>query len=182
MGLEFLCWPQMALFFGERAERYRRTHLTEALLFLPYAAAVDHFQHWVYETPRATPDERRQRWRELEREYLPWRRYRDLAYPARGGFWQLQRHLYIYPFYYIDYALALCCALQLWGRAQEDPARAMADYIALCDKGGTLPFQGLLRSASLTSPLQPDGVLQIITPVQQTLGLQASRCSLSPSC
>lgn len=51
MGLEFLTWPQMEKFFGEDAERFRRIHLIQSLLFLPYGVAVDHFQHLVYANP-----------------------------------------------------------------------------------------------------------------------------------
>jgi M3 family oligoendopeptidase len=159
MGLEFLTWPHMERFFGERAERYRRNHLADALLFLPYGTAVDHFQHRVYERPEASPAERREMWRELERTYLPWRRYRDLAHPAAGGFWQLQRHIYINPFYYIDYCLAQTCALQLWIRSRENDEATLDAYVALCNRGGRLPFQALVRSAGLSSPFD-DGVLE----------------------
>lgn len=158
MGLEFLTWPHMERFFGDRAERFRRNHLTDALLFLPYGTAVDHFQHLVYERPGASPDERRQMWQEMERTYLPWRRYRDLAHPAAGGFWQLQRHIYINPFYYIDYCLAQTCALQFWIRSRQDADAALNAYVTLCNRGGRLPFQGLVRSAGLASPFD-EGVL-----------------------
>jgi len=106
MGLELLTWPHMERFFGADAERFRRLHLTESLLFLPYGVAVDHFQHLVYEKPDATPEERHAMWREMEKIYLPWRKYGDLAYPAKGGLWQRQLHIYGAPFYYIDYTLA----------------------------------------------------------------------------
>ena len=56
MSLEFLTWPHMEKFFGDDAERFRQTHLTDSLLFLPYGVAVDHFQHLVYENPDAGPD------------------------------------------------------------------------------------------------------------------------------
>ena len=58
MSLEFLTWPWMERFFEGEAERFRRVHLTQSLLFLPYGTAVDHFQHMIYERPQATPTER----------------------------------------------------------------------------------------------------------------------------
>ena len=63
----------------------------------------------------------------------------DLRHPARGGLWQSQLHVYQYPFYYIDYALASTCALQLWARSREDRTGAMESYVALCGRGGTMP-------------------------------------------
>ncbi len=177
MGLEFLTWPHMELFFGERAERFRRNHLTDSLLFLPYGAAVDHFQHLVYERPEASGDERREMWQEMERTYLPWRRYRDLAHPAAGGFWQLQRHIYINPFYYIDYCLAQTCALQFWLRSREDADATLNAYVALCNRGGRLPFQALVQSAGLASPFD-EGVLEhVVGQSQDVLETLASKCS-----
>ena len=58
-------------------------------------------------------------WQEMERLYLPWRNYGDLPHVSSGGFWQFQRHIYLHPFYYIDYTLAQTCALQLWVRSQQ---------------------------------------------------------------
>ena len=155
MGLEMLAWPQMEKFFGEDAERFRRIHLTQALTFIPYGVAVDHFQHLVYERPEATPAERNAMWQEMERMYLPWRDYGDLPHVTGGGMWQFQLHIYLMPFYYIDYTLAQTCALQFWVRSQSDPQGTMAAYHALCARGGEAPFQELVRSAELTSPFEP---------------------------
>jgi M3 family oligoendopeptidase len=155
MGLEFLTWPHMEQFFEADAERFRRIHLTQGLLFIPYGVAVDHFQHLVYARPEATPAERHAMWQEMERMYLPWRDYGDLPHVAGGGFWQFQRHIYLSPFYYIDYTLAQTCALQLWVRSRKDPAGTLAAYNALCARGGEAPFQELARSAGLVSPFQP---------------------------
>ncbi|UFP94390.1 M3 family oligoendopeptidase [Gloeobacter morelensis] len=175
MSLEFLTWPYMDRFFGAEAERFRTIHLAESLLFLPYGVAVDHFQQLVYAHPEATPAERRQLWLEMERRYLPWRDYGDLAYPAAGGRWQLQRHIYGSPFYYIDYTLAGCCALQFWAKAQSDYAGALADYVALCRRGGEAPFQQLVRSAGLVSPLAPGALGAVVERAREALALPTSR-------
>ena len=159
MALEFLSWPQMERFFGSQAPAYRRQHLFDSLLFIPYGVAIDHFQHLVYAHPSASPAERHEMWQEVERRYLPWRDYGDLAYPAKGGLWQDKHHIYVMPFYYIDYTLALCCALQFWQRAGEDREAALADYLTLCGRGGEAPFGSLVHSAHLASPFAP-GALQ----------------------
>jgi M3 family oligoendopeptidase len=155
MSLEFLTYPQMDLFFGEDAERFRRIHLMGSLLFIPYGVAVDHFQHLIYAEPDATPQRRFEMWQEMERTYLPWRRYDDLPHASEGGFWQRQKHIYFAPFYYIDYTLAQTCALQFWVRGGEDFDRAMTDYVDLCRRGGEAPFQELARSAKIRSPFDP---------------------------
>jgi M3 family oligoendopeptidase len=171
MSLEFLTWPHMERFFGDDAERFRRVHLIESLLFLPYGCAVDHFQHEVYARPDMTPAERHATWREIEHTYLPWRDWGDLAHPAQGGRWQYQRHVYASPFYYVDYVLAQTCALQFWVRAEEDRDAAMEAYVALCRRGGEAPFQALARSAGLTSPFEPGCLAGVVEHARAALGV-----------
>jgi oligoendopeptidase F len=138
-------------------------------LFLPYGCAVDHFQHLVYANPEATPQERNQMWQQMEALYLPWRKYQDLAYPAQGGLWQEKQHIYCYPFYYIDYTLALCCAMQFWVKAQSDFTAALAEYIALCQRGGQAPFQTLVSSANLVSPFKSGSLASVVKQAQEFL-------------
>ncbi len=162
MGLEFLSWPQMERFFGDGASAYRSLHLAERFMLLPYAAAVDHFQHLVYARPEATPAERHAMWQELERSYLPWRWYGDLERPAAGAFWQSQLHIYKAPFYYIDYTLAQCCAFQFWELASHDPADAFNRYVKLCRLGGSLSFNELVASAGLASPFTTNALAKTV--------------------
>ena len=169
MGLEFLTWPHMEQFFEADAERFRRIHLTQGLLFIPYGVAVDHFQHLVYAHPEAPPQERHRMWQEMERMYLPWRDYGDLPHVADGGFWQFQRHIYLHPFYYIDYTLAQTCALQLWVRSGHDPAGTLDAYNRLCARGGEAPFQELARSAGLVSPFQAGCLREVVAQARAAL-------------
>ena len=171
MSLEFLTWSQMDKFFGDDADRFRQIHLAQSILFLPYGCAVDHFQHLVYANPEATPQTRNKMWQQMEARYLPWREYGDLEYPALGGLWQEKQHIYCSPFYYIDYTLALCCAMQFWLKAESDFDAALTEYIALCQRGGKAPFQSLTKSANLVSPFQPGSLADVVTKAQDFLGL-----------
>lgn len=162
MGLEFLTYPQMERFFGDDAERFRQIHLEQSLLFLPYGVTVDHFQHHVYEHPTASPQDRFTMWQQLERHYLPWRNWGDLPHGRDGGRWQLQRHIYLDPFYYIDYTLAQTCALQLWAQAEKDRDVTMQRYVTLCGRGGEAPFRTLVEQSGLTSPFEA-GCLDQVT-------------------
>jgi M3 family oligoendopeptidase len=170
MSLEYLTHPVMDRFFGNAAERYRRKHLSDALLFLPYGVAVDHFQHLVYEHPDASSDERAGFWQECERRYLPWRLYGDLEHPRAGRLWQQQRHIYLAPFYYIDYTLALCCALQFWSASRRDAKDALERYVALCGRGGTKSFRELVASAGLRSPFEPGSLAEVAREAGRALG------------
>lgn len=171
MSLEFLTWSQMDKFFASESDRFKTIHLAESILFLPYGCAVDHFQHLVYANPEATPRERNQMWQEMETRYLPWRQYGDLAYPSQGGLWQEKQHIYCYPFYYIDYTLASCCAMQFWVKAKSDYEQTLAEYTALCRRGGKAPFQELVKSASLISPFKSGSLAEVVKQAEQFLRL-----------
>jgi M3 family oligoendopeptidase len=171
MSLEYLSWPFMERFFGEGAQTYREGHLSEGILFLPYGVAVDHFQHLVYENPSARPAERHAMWQSIERRYLPWRSYGDLERPALGAFWQSQQHIYRSPFYYIDYTLALCCALQMWASSYDDPAGTLERYVALCARGGEAAFRNLVTGAGLTSPFEPGALARVVARAKDVLAV-----------
>ncbi|MCB9899299.1 MAG: M3 family oligoendopeptidase [Planctomycetes bacterium] len=170
MSLEFLTWPLMERFFDGRADDFRRSHLVEQILFLPYGCAVDHFQHMVYERPEAGASERHAMWSEVSALYLPWRDAGDLPHASTGGFWQSQLHVYQYPFYYVDYVLAATCALQFWARSLDDHEGALSDYHALCARGGTLPFERLVESAGLRSPLREGCLADVVDAAARWLG------------
>ena len=171
MGLEFLTYPGIGLLVGEEnAERFRRMHLINALAFLPYGVCVDHFQHEVYANPDATREDRHAMWRMLEARYMPWTNYGDIGFLEKGGRWQAKPHIYTSPFYYIDYTLAQCCAMQFWVKSRHDYKAALNDYIALCARGGSLPFQELVRSAGLISPLSPGALGGVVQEAVAFLG------------
>lgn len=171
MSLEFLCYPWMDKFFKEDADRFRRVHLADALEFLPYGAAVDHFQHMIYAKPEATPAERNKMWQEVEALYLPDRDYGDLPHCTEGGLWQHQLHIYEVPFYYIDYALAQSVALQFWALSKKDFDDALERYVALCERGGEAAFTDLVKSTGLRSPFEPGALSDIVGPARETLDI-----------
>ncbi|MBC8059404.1 MAG: M3 family oligoendopeptidase [Clostridiaceae bacterium] len=169
MSMEFLTWPWMNLFFEEQTDKYKFSHLSGALLFIPYGVTVDEFQHFVYENPEATPKERKQAWRSIEKKYLPHRNYEDNEFLEDGGYWQQQAHIYEVPFYYIDYTLAQICALQFWKKANEDRSQAWEDYRTLCKAGGSKSFLELVKLAKLQSPFVEESFKGITSHIENWL-------------
>jgi len=163
MSMEFLTWPWMDLFFENDTDKYKFIHLSEALLFIPYGVTVDEFQHWVYENPEATPKERREKWIEIEKKYLPTRDYGEVEELKNGIFWFRQGHIFSSPFYYIDYTLAQVCAFQFWIKSRENREKAWKDYLNLCKLGGSKPFFELMKSANLKNPFE-EGTLAFVIP------------------
>lgn len=169
MSMEFFTWPWMDRFFEDEADKYRFEHLASSLIFIPYGVTVDEFQHFVYENPDATPAERKQAWRELERKYLPHRNYDDNTYLEQGGFWHKQGHIFNSPFYYIDYTLAQICAFQFWKKMHEDRTAAWNDYLHLCRQGGSKSFTELVKVAGLLSPFEDGCVTSVIGSIESWL-------------
>jgi len=155
MSMEFMAWPWAEGFFGEDARKFRYSHLSGALTFIPYGTMVDHFQHIVYEKPEMTPAERHGVWKELLGIYMPWLRLDgEIPFYADGEGWQRQMHIYESPFYYIDYCLAQTVALQFWALLQKDRKAAWEKYMAYTSQGGSRTFTELLRNAGLESPFE----------------------------
>lgn len=169
MGMEFITWPWMENFFKEDTEKFFYSHAASAITFIPYGALVDHFQHEVYAKPEMTPEERRAKWRELEKIYNPWKDYAGYAYLEKGGFWQKQGHIYEVPFYYIDYTLAQIVALQIFKRSREDRKKLWEDYKAICKVGGSLPFLEILKVGHFENPFNPEVVGESVSEIQAFL-------------
>ncbi len=154
MSMEHFAYPWMAYFFGEKTEKYLTSHLVGALCTIPYLVSVDEFQHEVYAKPDMTPLEWRAAWRAIERKYMPWRDYDGNAFLEGGGFWMQKQHIFLYPFYYIEYALAQICAFQYYGRMKENRKEAWEDYLRLCRAGGTKGYFELLETGRLLNPFR----------------------------
>lgn len=169
MSMEFLAWPWMESFFKDAVDKYKFSHLSGAVSFIPYGVTVDHFQHEIYEKPDLSPDERKDLWRSLEKTYLPFREYEDSGFLERGGYWMRQGHIFANPFYYIDYCLAQVCAFQFWRRSLEDGEKAFRDYLDLCLAGGSKAFLELVDLAGLKSPFEDGTVEYSLGPVKKYL-------------
>ena len=169
MSMEFFAWPYMEKFFGKDANKYRYLHLADAIEFLPYGITVDEFQHWVYEHPNATHQERCAYWRSLEEKYTPHKKYDDTPTLGHGAYWLRQSHIFANPFYYIDYTLAQVCAFQFFIEMRKNHEKAWKKYIKLCKFGGQAPFVSLLEHNHLRNPFVDGNVAKVIHPLEKVL-------------
>ncbi len=176
MSMEFFTWPYMNLFFGEDAEKYKYMHLTDAIEFLPYGITIDEFQHWVYEHPNATHEERCKKYKEIESANLPHQKYDYCPVANKGTRWMRQSHVFGTPFYYIDYTLAQVVAFQFLAEDLKNHEKAWKKYVKLCKLGGTLPFTGLLEKVNLRNPFEAGNVAKNIKPLLKVLkGFDSSK-------
>lgn len=163
MTMEQFSYPYAEMFFGNQADKFRFAHLQEAITFVPFGVAVDEFQHICYENPSLTPKERTLEWKKLEEKYMPWRKYDKDDFFDRGGYWYHKLHIYLYPFYYINYTLTTMGAMEFKMKDAKDHTSAWKDYLNLCKCGGSMSYLETLKSANLCIPFEEGSVEKAIS-------------------
>lgn len=170
MSMEFFTEPWYHLFFGEKnTEAYTQMHLEDAVMFVPYGCMVDEFQHEVYDHPEMTPEERKQVWKRLEKEYKPHLNYGGLKFFEKGCFWQKQHHIYSYPLYYIDYVIAQLCAFEFKVWMDRDYPEAWKHYLQLCRLSASKFHTELLKEVGLKTPFADGTIREIVENLEQTV-------------
>ncbi|MEE0713363.1 MAG: M3 family oligoendopeptidase, partial [Blautia sp.] len=112
----------------------------------------------IYDNPNLTPKERKQVWKDLERDYKPHLFYDGLEFFENGCFWQKQHHIYSFPLYYIDYVIAQLCAFEYKIWMDKDRKAAWQSYLKLCRMSAAKFHTELLEEAGLETPFK-NGVL-----------------------
>lgn len=162
MSMEFFAYPWMKLFFEDDENKYKVSHMNGALTFIPYGVCVDHFQHLVYEKPEASPQERKNMWKQCERLYTPWRDMEGMPMYEKGAFWFNQPHIFSSPFYYIDYTLAQVCALEFYLDSLQNRKDAWERYVHLCRLGGSKSFLELIQEVGIHNPFADGSIKSIV--------------------
>jgi oligoendopeptidase F len=150
MSMELLGNEHLERFYSaEDARRARRVHLEGVVKFFPWMATVDAFQHWIYTHPGHTVAERTAAWLDLMNRFggtVNWEGYEDV----RAKLWHRQLHIFLHPFYYVEYGIAQLGALQVWANSRRDAAGALRQYRHGLALGGSRPLPELFRTAGCT--------------------------------
>lgn len=153
------------------ANRFRIEHIEQILIFWPYMAVVDAFQHWAYthaeeaKEPAACDD----RWLELWQRFIPGVDWSGLDAEAMTG-WQRKQHIFRYPFYYIEYGLAQLGAVQIWRNALQGQEQAVADYRRAMALGGMASLPELYRTAGARFAFDIDTLQAAVELLENQLG------------
>ncbi len=153
MAMELLAAPYLAAneggYYSEiDAARHRTQHLQKIILFWPYMAVVDNFQHWVYENPDAAMDPANcdEAWATLWNRFMPGIEWDGFAAEMATG-WHRKQHIFGSPFYYIEYGMAQVGAIQVWSNALANQGEAIARYRKALALGGTATLPELYETA-----------------------------------
>ena len=169
MSMELLGNEFLEEFYAKpEADRARRDHLQGIVRFFPWMAAVDAFQHWIYTHPGHTRADRTAAWLDLMRRFggdVDWNNLENL----RGSAWHRQLHIFLHPFYYVEYGIAQLGALQIWSNSRRDKAKALAAYQQALALGGSRPLPELFATAGCTFALTRATLQPLIALVRSEL-------------
>ncbi len=147
MSMELLASDGLEEFYAkEDADRARRTHLENIVKFFPWMATVDAFQHWIYSHRGHARSERTAAWLGLMDRFggaVDWSGWED----ARSKLWHRQLHIFLHPFYYVEYGIAQLGALQVWMNSKRNKAQALQAYQRGLALGGSRPLPELFEAA-----------------------------------
>jgi oligoendopeptidase F len=169
MSMELLGNEFLEKFYAPaEAQRARRKHLEGIMDIFPWIATVDAFQHWIYSHPGHTRADRQRAWLELMDRFggeVDWSGHEQ----ARAHLWHRQLHIFLHPFYYIEYAIAQLGALQVWFNSKKDKARALQDYQRGLALGGSRPLPELFAAAGCRFDFSQPAVQPLVQLVQNEL-------------
>ncbi|HUN24538.1 MAG TPA: M3 family oligoendopeptidase [Anaerolineales bacterium] len=148
LSLPYLGKEQGGYFDSADAKRYLQEQLSDIVLFWPYMAVVDSFQHWVYENPQVAHSANAcdDTWSALWQKFMPGVDWSGLEEHRATG-WHRKLHIFRYPFYYVEYGLARLGAVQIWANSLKDPGKALEQYRHALSLGGTSTLPQLFAKA-----------------------------------
>lgn len=171
MSMELFSMDHWEVFFDSEEEllRAKEQQLERVITIFPWIATIDKFQHWVFENPGHTEEERAAKWVTILDEFSsPVIDFSGLEEYRRYG-WQRQLHLFEVPFYYIEYGIAQLGAIGLWMQYKNNPDAAVENYIKALDLGGTRILPELFETAGLRFDFSPAHISQLMGFVQQEM-------------
>lgn len=160
MSMELMSMDEWETFFAnkEDLERAKEHQLERVITIFPWIAIIDKFQHWVYQNPSHTHEQRTNSWNEILKEFQD----DVIDYSGlenyRSHSWLRQLHLFEVPFYYIEYGIAQLGAIGMWMQFKQNKQLAMDNYCNALALGGTKTLPQLFETAGLKFDFSPDRI------------------------
>ena len=171
MSMELFTMDHWDVFFDneEEMKRAKRHQLERVITIFPWIATIDKFQHWVYENPGHSIDERKENWLRILNEFAT----SAIDYSGLEAFrsynWQRQLHLFEVPFYYIEYGIAQLGAIGMWKQYRDNPEKALENYMKGLSLGGTKTLPELYAAAGIDFDFSPEKISELMIFVKNEL-------------
>lgn len=171
MAMELFSMDHWDVFFdnAEDLKRAKEHQLERTITIFPWIAVIDKFQHWVYENPNHSVEERNNKWMEILNEFSD----DVIDYSGLDTFrenaWQRQLHLFEVPFYYIEYGIAQLGAIGMWMQYKKDPEKALDNYMNALALGGTKTLPQLYQAAGLNFDFSSENIKMLMDFVNEEM-------------
>ncbi|GIV27226.1 MAG: oligoendopeptidase F [Bacteroidia bacterium] len=164
MSMELITMEHWDVFFPEKKDlqRAKQQQLESVIDALPWIAAIDKFQHLLYENPDHNIEERYTYWMDTIQSFSP----KNIKHDGLEAFlkirWQAQLHIYEVPFYYIEYGFAQLGAIAMWKQYKENPSRAIENYKNALSLGNTKSIPEIYQAAGIRFDFSESYIKELI--------------------
>jgi oligoendopeptidase F len=164
MSMELISMDNWDIYFESKDDekRAKLKHLEDILETLPWVATIDAFQHWIYENPEHTIEERKSKWLEITDRFSDNQTDWSGLELNKEYIWQKQLHLYEVPFYYIEYGMAQLGAIAVWRNYCQNPKKALDDYLNALSLGYTVPIHEIYKTAGIEFNFSKEYIQELI--------------------
>ena len=172
MSMELITMDYWDEFFANETDlkRAKIQHLESIIETLPWVATIDKFQHWMYENPAHTPEQRTTEWVSIYRQFtdnvMDWSGLEKF----QKYLWQRQLHIYEVPFYYIEYGIAQLGAIGVWKNYRENPESGLKGYLDALKLGYTAPITEIYKAAGIPFDFSQKHITDLMQFVKDELG------------
>jgi oligoendopeptidase F len=164
MSMELMSMEHWDVFFKTEAElkRAKRQQLESVMDTLPWIAAVDKFQHWIYLNPTHSVANRYEAWQAIMKDFgSNVINYQGLEENLKRR-WQVQLHLFEVPFYYIEYGFAQLGAIAVWRNYKTNPKLAVENYKKALGLGYTKSIPQIYEAAGIKFDFSPAYIKELM--------------------
>ncbi len=171
MAMELFTMDYWDVFFENKEDlkRAKEHQLERTITIFPWIAIIDKFQHWIYENPGHTEEERSANWLKILNEFSDSVIDFSGLENFRQNSWQRQLHLYEVPFYYIEYGIAQLGAIGLWMQYKKNPEQALDNYMKALSLGATKTLPELYKAAGLNFDFSSENIKTLMDFVQEEM-------------
>jgi oligoendopeptidase F len=171
MSMELLSMDEWNIFFPNASDlkRAKYEHLEDLIETLPWVATIDKFQHWIYENPTHSPEERKENWNRVYHQFSDTETDWSGLEEARDYLWQKQLHLYEVPFYYIEYGMAQLGAIAVWRNFKKDHKAGLEGYMNALKLGNMRTIPEIYKAANIKFDFSRSYIKELMEFVQEEL-------------
>ena len=171
MSMELISMEHWDVYFDrpEDLKRAKKEHLEQILETLPWVATIDKFQHWIYQHPSHSLEDRKREWNAIFDQFSDSITVWDGLEHARDYLWQKQLHLFEVPFYYIEYGMAQLGAVAVWKNFKQDPVSGLNSYLDALKLGYKRSIPEIYKAANIKFDFSQEYIRELMNFVREEL-------------